>query len=325
MTSGQYLSRIRKVHLREVWPYEDRDFTRWLADNIAELRMTLGIALEVEDTEVQVGKRKIDILATDTCSGRPVIIENQLENSDGDHLSRMLIYAAGKDADTIIWIAKEFEEEHRLTLRWLNQLTDRQTKFFGIAVEVWRIGSSPPAPHFRMVVAPDDWQRAFPRRASPNERREFWQTLEHKLEQNNLTTNILRDEDDHRWLSVDYADGVRYAFDHTVEPENGFYLALQLDTLEPDGRILKWCREAFDLLEKDKECIETRVGSVLEWDRKWYEPRGSRIISHYPFYFYDLMESSDDLHDWAVEKYRLFREVFEPKREELNKLDSSDD
>ena len=101
-------SRIRKVRPRRVWSDEARDFTPWLAENIAELNMTLGISLKEEGTEVQVGTRYIDILAADTVSGRPVIIENQLENSDGDHLSRMLYYAASKDADTIIWIAREF-------------------------------------------------------------------------------------------------------------------------------------------------------------------------------------------------------------------------
>ena len=97
--------------------------TPWLAKNIGELSMTLGMSLRVEATEVQAGTRYIDLVATDTGSGRPVVIENQLENSDGDHLSRMLFYAASKDADTIIWIAREFEEEHWRTLKWLNQRT----------------------------------------------------------------------------------------------------------------------------------------------------------------------------------------------------------
>ena len=299
MTSSQPLSSIRKVPLRTVWPYEDRNFTHWLADNIAELSMALGIELKVEGREVPVENGRIDILATDAHS-RPVIIENQLESSDGDHLSRMLYYAANKDADTIIWIARGFKEEHWLTLKWLNQRTGSQTRFFGIVAEVWSIENSPPAPHFRVVVTPDDWRRGSPRRVSRNERREFWQALKCKLEQNNLKVEVQAREDlTDWWFTVDYIRGVRYAFDYPVDSENGFYLALQLDTLEPAGRSLEWCREAFDLLKKDKESIEARVGSVLEWDREWYGTRGSRIISYYPSNFYDLNQSSDNLHAWG--------------------------
>ena len=145
--------------------------------------MTLGMSLRVEATEVQAGTRYIDLVATDTGSGRPVVIENQLENSDGDHLSRMLFYAASKDANTIVWIAREFSEEHWLTLKWLNQRTDSETWFFGIAVEVWKIENSPPAPHFRVVVAPDDWRQRLPRSLSTSERRQFWQGLESKIKQ----------------------------------------------------------------------------------------------------------------------------------------------
>lgn len=306
-----------------VWPNEASNFTKWLADNIAELSITLGMSLKVEGTEVQVGTRYIDILATDRDSGRPVVIENQLENSDGDHLSRMLFYAASKDADTIIWIARGFREEHWLTLKWLNQRTGSQTRFFGIAAEVWSIENSPPAPHFRVVVDPDDWRQGRPRRVSQNEYREFWQPLERKLKQDN--SDIKSDEDPfNSWLTVDYNGGVRYAFDHTFDIENGFYLALQLDTELPSKPSLEWCHVAFDHLKEDRECIEKELGP-LEWVREWQGKRGSHIVSHYPFNFYDLLESSDDLHTWAVKQYSLFREVFGSKIEELDKLYTSDD
>ena len=299
-----------------MWTDEAREFTPWLANNVTELSAVLGMSLRVEGTEVRVGTRYIDILATDTGGGHPVIIENQLENSDGDHLSRMLFYAASKDADTIIWIAQEFEEEHWLTLRWLNQRTESRTRFFGIAVEVWRIEDSKPAPHFRVVVAPEDWRRGSHPRVQGNEYREFWQTLESKLKQDNPDIK-LDGGDTNRWLSVDYSGGVRYAFDHDVD-RDAFYLALQLDTELPDKPNLEWCRSAFDHLKEDREYIEKRTG-VLEWDRRWYGKRGSRILSYYPSNFYHLMESSDALHDWAVEQYRLFRKVFDPKTKEISR------
>ena len=313
MTPLPRLSSIKRVHPRTVWSKEDIDFTPWLAENIDELSITLGIHLKVEGREVKLedGSR-IDILATDSGSGRSVIIENQLENSDYDHLSRMLFYAASKDAVTIIWIAREFRKEHWLTLRWLNQRTGWDTRFFGIALEVWKIENSPPAPHFRVVVAPEDWRRGSAGRVAKDEYQKFWQTLECKLKQDNQD---IKSAEDHTnpWLSVDYSGGVRYSFDH----DNGFYLALQLDTLLPTKPSLEWCHSAFDHLKEDRECIEKELGH-LEWDRRWQGERGSRIVSHYPSNFYDLIESTDDLHVWAVEEYHLFRKVFDPKTKEIS-------
>ena len=272
--------------------------------------MTLGMSLRVEDTEAQVETRHIDILATDK-DGRRVVIENQLKDSDWDHLSRMLFYAAGKCAGTIIWIAREFKDEHLRTIRWLNQLTESQTRFFGIALEVWRIGDSPPAPHFRVVVAPDDWRRGIPRRLSKNECREFWQALECKLKQTYPEAKLDKVHTN-PWYTVDYAGGVRYCFD----TRDGFALGLHFDTRLPAKRSLEACRKAFDELEEDRESFEL---GPLEWDREWYSDWGSQIITSYPYNFYDLMESSDDLHDWAVKQYLRFREAFDPKTKEISR------
>ena len=312
MTSLPRLSSIRKIHPRTVWPNEAGDFTPWLERNIGELSMTLGMSLRVEATEVQAGTRYIDLVATDTGSGRPVVIENQLENSDGDHLSRMLFYAASKDADTIIWIAREFEEEHWRTLKWLNQRTQRQTRFFGIAVEVWRIENSPPAPHFRVVVAPDDWRRGLPRSLSRNERPQFWQALESKIKQDYPDAKS-SEEHTHPWYVIDYAGGVRYSFD----TRDGFTLALQFDTRLTIVRRLESYRNAFDELRKERAFFEQELGSLI-WDREWYEDWGSQIVSHYPSNFYNPMESSNDLHAWAVKQYGLFRKVFDPKTKEIS-------
>ena len=300
-----------------MWSDEAGDFTPWLAKNIAELSMALGMFLRVEGTESQVETRYIDILATDK-AGRRVVIENQLEESDWDHLSRMLFYAAGKDARTVIWIAREFNDEHWRTIRWLNQLTESQTRFFGIALEVWSIDGSPPAPHFRVVVAPDDWRRGIPRRLSKNEYREFWQALECKLKQ---TYSDAEYDEDHTcpWYTVDYAGGVRYCFD----TRDGFALGLHFDTRLPAKRSLEACRKAYDELVKDRELFDEKLGP-LEWDRKWYSDWGSQIITRYPSNFYDLMESSDDLHAWAVEQYPLFRKAFDPKTKEISRDSPAD-
>ena len=224
------------------------------------------------------------------------------------------VYAAGKDADAIVWIAREFKDEHWLTLKWLNQRAGSRTRFFGVAIKVLRIDGSLPAPHFRVIVAPDDWRQQELRRLSGIECRHFRQALEAKMEQAKL---CVQPNGDHSnpWLSMHYKDGIRYSVDFNGE----FSVAFQLES-ESDDSGLEWCHAASRRLEQDAACIEAKLGP-LEWDRNWEGDRGSQIVSHYPFAFYDLLESSDDLHTWATEQYGLFRSAFEEYRDELLKIE----
>ena len=143
----QILGRLVKVELREAWFSEASDFTPWLAEteNLRLLGETIGMTWNAK-----LRRRKwpfrADILCRDTTTNNWVLIENQLERTDHSHLGQLLTYAAGLTAVTIVWIAHRFTEEHRAALDWLNEKTEEGINFFGLEVELWRIGDSPAAP-----------------------------------------------------------------------------------------------------------------------------------------------------------------------------------
>lgn len=155
------LGRLTRIELRDIWTSEAQDFTPWLADetNLPLLSDTLGIELELEAVERNVGPFRADILCKDTVNGKWVLIENQLERSDHTHLGQLMTYAAGLDAVTIVWIAARIAEEHRAAIDWLNEITETEVRFFALEVELWKIADSPAAPKFNVVCKPNDWSR----------------------------------------------------------------------------------------------------------------------------------------------------------------------
>lgn len=159
MSNKQPLGKLEKIDIREYWAKEDRDFTPWLAkeENIAILGDEIGVELEVQQTEQHIGPFRADIVCVETTSNHKVLIENQLDKTDHSHLGQILTYAAGLDTTIVIWIADEFTEEHRAALDWLNNITDETINFFGIEIELWRIGDSLSAPKFNVVVRPNEW------------------------------------------------------------------------------------------------------------------------------------------------------------------------
>ena len=119
-----------------------------------------------------------------------MLIENQLERTDHSHLGQLLTYAAGLEAVTVVWIAERFTDEHRAALDWLNEITDEGFSFFGLEIELWRIGDSPMAPKFNMVSHPNDWTKTVSRISPTGELTstnqlylEYWTALRDLLEQ----------------------------------------------------------------------------------------------------------------------------------------------
>ena len=153
------LGRLEPVDPRLVWTNEAHDFTPWLLANADRLSAALGIDLELEAAEHPVGGYSLDLVGRDITNDAVLIVENQLAGTDHSHLGQVLTYAAGTGASTIVWIATSFREEHRQALDWLNENTGEGTHFFGIELQVVKIGDSPNAPLFNVVVQPNDWQK----------------------------------------------------------------------------------------------------------------------------------------------------------------------
>lgn len=125
------LGKITREHdLRTVWSNEAQAFTPWLAEHLDVLGDALGITIELEERESSVGTFSLDILARDQDSGEAVVIENQIEQSDHEHLGKLITYASGKDAKYIVWIVKDAREEHRAAIEWLNKISDDTIGFF---------------------------------------------------------------------------------------------------------------------------------------------------------------------------------------------------
>lgn len=321
------LGTIERVSLRTVWPHEEHNFSRWLAENLDKLGEALGLDLEFREREAPVGPFSLDVLAHDRGSDRPVIIENQLEATNHTHLGQLLTYAAGYDPYAVVWLTREFQDEHRQALDWLNQRTGEDTAFFGVVVEAWKIDNSRPAPHFRLVAMPNDWQKRMAsaqrdRRArasaeSTARRRQFFDELDSRLlEESGLTPG--GNHPRWRWQRFrpdsPWRDRIYYgASDESLNLFPG-KVWVQLYINSDD----KTQNEAiFDKLAEQKELIESELAGPLEWLRQ-DNRLASRILTvREGSLDEDNPERLRELQEWVEAQLVAFKRVFEPHLAEL--------
>ncbi len=263
------LGRLEKVDLRNIWQTEARDFTPWLAkeENLRLLGDAIGMELDLEAQEKDVGPFRADILAKNTADGSWVLIENQLATTDHTHLGQILTYAAGLNAITIVWIAAQFTDEHRATLDWLNEITGETVEFVGLEVELWRIGNSSIAPKFNIVAKPNDWTKggAGGGRLHPASdltptkimQQEYWTEFRKYVLGRETVVKPQKASPQH-WLnaSIGTSRANMYAFVDTRDNRIGVRLVIG----EPDRLAY------FHLLKDEKKQIEAEVGQPLIWD-----------------------------------------------------------
>lgn len=269
--SKQNLGRLKKVDLREAWVSEATGFTPWLAreDNLKLLGEVIGIDLELESQEKDVGPFRADILCKDTATDKWVLIENQLERTDHTHLGQLITYAAGLQAVTIVWIAQRFTDEHRAALDWLNERTDEKINVFGLEIELWQIGDSPFAPKFNVVSKPNDWSRTV-QQAAKGERTEhkqlqlrFWTAFKAFMEENGSFVKCQKPAYQHWMNHAIGRSGVHLAsivsIWNSVTNKKGPEIRVDLYISNPNAK------QEYAELEKQKAALEQSLGFPLSF------------------------------------------------------------
>ena len=310
------LSNIEIVPLRDCWDNEASDFTPWLGDenNIGLLANALGIdELEVKAQEEHVGPFRADILCKDASTDQLVLIENQLERTDHNHLGQILTYAAGLDAVTIVWIAEKFTEEHRAAIDWLNRITDKEFNFFGIEIQLVRIGGSEDvAPIFNVIAKPNDWSRDVRNSTKAqsegytdvqNAKLNFW--TEFRAYMSNNQSNLFKPQAASRdhWMNISIGRSHFHISLSVNSRENKVSVALVMS----EDRDKKF----FDALEKNREKAEEAIGEKLDW-RRLDGKKSSNIVLYRTNSDFTDTAQQQDIFEWYKEYTERFVKYFRP-------------
>jgi len=316
--STKPLGRLHKVELREIWTSESSDFTPWLAqeDNLNLLGEAIGVELELESQEKDVGPFRADILCRDTATDNWVLIENQLARTDHSHLGQLLTYAAGLNAVTIVWIAERFTAEHRATLDWLNERTDEKINFFGLEIELWRIGDSPVAPKFNIISQPNEWSRTVQKAAAgagevsthKQLQLKFWTAFRQYMETQGSFIQCQKPLPQH-WTN--YAIGRSGIHLDSIislwNSETGLKGPEIRAELYLDGPNAK---QEFTELEKHKEDIEKELGFKLTW----HNPENKASCKLYTRQDFDFTNETlwSEQFKWLRSRLETMHKVFAP-------------
>ena len=311
-------SELKKIPLREKWNHEASDFTPWLESNIQILGDALGMDLEVVDREASVGDFSLDLLAKDLGSSRTVIIENQLTQTDHDHLGKLLTYAAGFDASIVVWVSEEVRDEHRQTLEWLNQRTDTETQFFAVSVEVLQIDDSNPALNFQLVVSPNEWRKSKKQKTSKNpssrgeKYRYYFQVLIDELRENHKFTGAEVGLAQNWYNFSGGFGGISYGAWFAKGGKVLTYITIRQKTDENRIKI-------FNMLEKEKRKLESNFDSPLEWTCDAEKSLSRIAISRDGDI--ELSDSElEEIREWHIENLLKLKKVFTPEIEQVLKI-----
>lgn len=309
------LSKLKKVDLRLEWKHEASDFTNWLAaeENLQLLSEEIGIDISLIQTEANVGKFAVDILAEEENTGRKIVIENQLETTNHDHLGKIITYASGFDAEIIIWIVKDVRDEHKQAVDWLNEHTDDQINIFAIRMELWQIGESPYAPKFHIVSKPNDWAKAIKKSTSQSDlsdRRlmqlEFWTQFK-EYASTKQTTLRLRKAYPQHWYDISIGNSKSHIA-LIVDADNE---QIRCELYIPDTKPL------FHALLSSKDSIEAKLS---KYKLDWMELEGKKASRVRAIHGISVENNGDweNSFFWLLEAAQDFQRVFSDQMKKLN-------
>jgi hypothetical protein len=300
------LGKLMTITPRKKWNNEARDFTPWLASNIDKLNEALGVEFEVENTEVKVGPYSADILAKDTGTGKYVVIENQLEKTNHDHLGKAITYASVLDASTIIWIATDFTEEHKKSLDWLNDHTSDEISLYGVQVELWQIDDSKPALRFNVISKPNQAVRQAARSKATEDlsdkrklQFEFWNKFKEKLAETKKIPSLQTPRPQY-WFDVTLGKSYIHLSNICNTDENTVGVRVYIGNKIADTML--------PYLESRKNEIESSMGEKLMWNPN-PENRDKVILLLHTTDFKDNKKIEEAI-DWLVEHTVKARNIF---------------
>ena len=294
------------VDVKNLWKHEQYDFSNWLAkdENIEYLNEILGLTLVDVNKEVYVGAYRCDLVAKDETTGIKVIIENQLEASNHDHLGKIITYASGLDAQVIVWIVTQAREEHRSAIEWLNNNTGNNLNFFLIELHAYTIGDSLPAPKFEVVEKPNGFiknSKVYPELSKvESERLEFWMKFNEMIAAKGKPFNIRKPSTKH-WYDVNIG-------------RSGVTIAVCLSKKESCVTVELYINEdkaLFNKLYQQQETIENAIGRKLEWTSA-ENKKASRILARIPGLNFSDHSNYPRLMEEAIDMVIKMRDVFKP-------------
>jgi len=305
------LGKLEKIPLREAWKHEALNFTNWLAkpENLKLLSDEVGIDISLIQTEASVGKFSVDILAEEESNNRKVVIENQLESTDHDHLGKIITYASGFDAETIIWIVKDVRDEHKQAIDWLNENTNEKVRFFAINIELWRIGDSDLAPKFNIISKPNNWSKALKKSTNSTSQGkvtdlkmlqlEFWTALNEYFNNNGATVNTRTPRPQH-WYDLSLGCGQKAYLSLVVHKREGY---CSVEVYIPNSKDL------YLGLEKNKSLIESETNIQFEWMELPQKQASRIIVKQYDFDLHDT-DVWEKHHRWLLTTIEKIKPVF---------------
>ena len=302
---------LESQEVREYWEHEAQQFTPWIAgeiraEDVSELEDSLGLDLEIIEEEKSVGRYNVDILAEVVDDNRNVVIENQLNPSDHDHLGKSIAYASGVDADIIVWISPRFHDEHRDAIQWLNENSREGVDLFAIRLEVWKIGDSEPAVRLNPVAEPSEWKEKAKRSEgeltdTEKLQEEFWTEFRNRIEDRETPLSARKPNPQH-WYNNPIG-------------KTGFELAFILNSRDNELRaelIIRDNAEAYRQLIDQSQQIEPEFDRELTWHEPEETRAGkerSRIVVTKSADVTD-QDQWDEYLDWMIEHGEQFHGVF---------------